>query len=249
MPSTTLSGDHWSPRDRDKALAWLTHLITATGAVWGFLALLAISQGRFISAFLWLFLAVTVDAFDGLLARRVQVKRVLPEFDGALLDNIIDYQNYVLVPAFLLHAAGLFPARLSLVGVAVILLSSAYQFCQSDAKTEDHYFKGFPSYWNIVAFYIFVLASPAWLNFILIAALAVLVFVPIKYIYPSRTEKNRPLNMALAALAGVANLVVLFQYTNHAPWLIWLSLAYVLYYAVASLSATRIRRDAGRHRP
>lgn len=248
MPSTTLSGDQWSPRDRDKAFAWLTHLVTATGALWGFLALLAISQGRFVSAFLWLFLAVVIDAFDGLLARRMRVKHVLPEFDGALLDNIIDYQNYVVVPAFLLHAAGLLPASLSLLGAGLILLSSAYQFCQSDAKTEDHYFKGFPSYWNVVAFYIFVLASPAWLNFIAIVVLAVMVFVPIKYIYPSRTERNRRLNMVLASLAGIANIVILLQYPNYASWLLWLSLAYALYYAGASLYASRAPRAGGPRR-
>ena len=106
-------------------------------------------------AVLWLFLAaIFVDGTDGLLARQFRVKEVMPGFDGALLDNIVDYMTYTLAPMVLLWANGFLPDGVwGGVVAAVPVLASCYQFCRSDAKTDDHFFLGFPSYWNIVAFY------------------------------------------------------------------------------------------------
>ena len=183
--------DGWSPSKKRIFSVWMTHLVTASSAVWGLLAILAITNGAWIEAFWWMAVAVAIDSFDGALARRVDVKKVLPQIDGALLDNIVDYLNYVFVPAYFLYATNLLPARFAVLGAALILLASAYQFSQSDAKTEDHYFKGFPSYWNVMVFYMFMLGTGPWLNLGITVLLCVLVFVPIKYIYPSRTRCSR----------------------------------------------------------
>ncbi len=181
----SLAESVWLPSRREKTLAWIAHAFTATGALWALLAVLAISNRLWLEAFMWMGAAVVVDAFDGIVARRMRVKAVLPEFDGALLDNILDYLNYVFVPAYFLLQSDVLPGPLRAAGAALILLVSAYQFCQSDAKTEDYYFKGFPSYWNIVVFYMFVLNLAPWLNLALVVVLSILVFVPIKYVYPS----------------------------------------------------------------
>jgi phosphatidylcholine synthase len=226
--------DDWAPSKQQQAMAWSAHLFTATGAIWGLLALLAISSGEWRVAFAWMALAVFVDAFDGIWARRVHVKSVLPNFDGALLDNMIDFLNYVFIPAYFLYASNLLPQRYAMVGAVLILLASSYQFCQDDAKTDDHYFKGFPSYWNIMVYYLFIMGAPPWLNFIVLATLSALVFVPIKYVYPTRTAMHKELTMTLATLWGIINVVILVRYPLRDPWLLWASFAFVLYYCALS---------------
>lgn len=226
----------WAPSKKQLVGAWMTHLVTASSAVWGLLAILAITNGQWVTAFWWMAAAVVIDSFDGMLARRMQVKRVLPQFDGALLDNIVDYLNYVFVPAYFLYSANLLPnSRLAVVGAALILLSSAYQFSQSDAKTDDHYFKGFPSYWNVMVFYLFVLGTSVWLNFFVTVLFCVLVFVPIKYIYPSRTTVQPKLVMGGGLVWGISILAMLVLYPNVPLWLKGFSLIYVIYYHALSL--------------
>lgn len=226
------------PTPKDKMLAWSVHLFTASGVIWGLLSILAITDQRWIMAFAWMAVAISIDSLDGFLARRLRVKTVLPEFDGALLDNIVDYLNYVFVPAYFLARGNLLPPSFAVPGAVLILLASAYQFSQSDAKTEDHYFKGFPSYWNIVVFYLFVLNLDGWVNAAFVVLFSVLVFVPIKYVYPSRTTAYQRVTMTLAALWGIANLVVLVTYPNHHPWLLGYSLLFAAYYTAMSLWAT-----------
>jgi phosphatidylcholine synthase len=238
LPVDAAVVEDWSPTSVQKAFAWATHTFTATGAVWGFLAILAVNEAQWRLAFFWICVAVLVDAVDGFIARAAHVKSVLPAIDGALLDNIIDYLNYVFVPAYLLFQTGRLPAQISLLVVFAILLSSAYQFTQADAKTDDHFFKGFPSYWNIIAFYLMVLPTNPWVNAAILLALVVLVFVPIKYIYPSRTSIFPRLTIGLGVLWGIANLLILWQYPNQAVWMVWLSLLYAVYYTGLSLYAT-----------
>jgi phosphatidylcholine synthase len=228
----------WSPNRREKLLAWSAHLFTASGVLWGLLAILAIINQQWILAFAWMSVAILVDSVDGLLARRLRVKEAIPEFDGALLDNIVDYLNYTFVPAFFLIWSDFLPPQTGLLAASAILFSSAYQFCQSDAKTADHYFKGFPSYWNIMVYYMFILNLNAWINLAVVLLLALFVFVPIKYIYPSRTRLYQGLTLSLAAVWGVGNVMILLTYPDHAAWLVWLSLAFALYYTGMSLYAT-----------
>lgn len=216
-------------------MAWGVHIFTATGAVWGFLAIAAATQQQWQAAFLWLFAAALVDAIDGTLARKLQVAGLTPTFDGALLDNIVDYLTYVIVPAIMLYESGLLPPRLALSGVAIIMLSSAYQFCQIDAKTDDHYFKGFPSYWNGLVFYLFVLNWSPLANLTAVIICAILVFVPIKYIYPSRMSRLQTPTLILSAIWGIVVLAIFWQFDNPSPWLVTGSLFYVIYYVAVSL--------------
>lgn len=221
--------------NRPIVVAWGVHLFTATGAIWGLLAIIATIQHNWPLAFFWLGAAALVDSIDGALARRFRVAGLTPGFDGALLDNIIDYQTYVLVPALFLYESNLLPPSLMLVGVAMVVLASAFQFCQADAKTEDHSFKGFPSYWNVVVFYLFMLDIGPWFNLVVIAVCCILVFVPIKYIYPSRMTRYQRPTLLLTAVWGIMLLVALLQYPHFQPWLVWISLLYVVYYVGLSL--------------
>lgn len=221
--------------ERPLVLAWGVHLFTATGALWGLLAIMATVQHQWQAAFFWLGMAALVDSLDGTLARRFKVKGVLPGFDGALLDNIIDYQTYVIVPAIFLYEANLLPATTTIAGIAMVVLASAFQFCQADAKTDDHTFKGFPSYWNVVVFYMFVFDANPWVNFWVIAILAVLVFVPIRYLYPSRMIRYQKLTLSLTTVWGILCLIVWLQYPAFDMWMLWVSLLYVVYYIGLSL--------------
>ena len=221
-----------------KCAAWCVHLLTAAGAVVGLMAIIAIARHQWLLAFAWMAVTLAIDSVDGMCARACRVKEVLPHFDGALLDNIVDYFTYVIVPASFLYETHSVPTGFNLVSAMLILLASAYQFCQIDAKTKDHCFKGFPSYWNVVAFYLFMLDWPEWVNLAIIAALAIGVFLPVKYLYPSRTRLFRPLNMVLTALWGGALVAAMFRYPNGHRALVYISLAYIGYYFAMSALLT-----------
>ncbi|MCA9969000.1 MAG: CDP-alcohol phosphatidyltransferase family protein [Anaerolineales bacterium] len=224
---------------RKQVLAWGVHAFTASGIVMAFMAIQAIFAQHWQAAFAWMALTVIVDSVDGTLARRLGVKGVLPHFDGALLDNIIDYQTYVLLPALMVYEAQLVPAGWSIVIASLILLASAYQFSQADAKTEDHFFKGFPSYWNVAVFYLFMLNLNGWINLLALLLCTVLVFVPIKYIYPSRTARFKRLTLILSGFWGLAVLFTVVEYPDFRPWLVYGSLAFVLYYVLLSAYLTK----------
>jgi phosphatidylcholine synthase len=219
------------PAVRARAAAWLVHLYTAAGAVTALLALDATFHHAFGTAFAWMALATWIDSTDGALARRFHVKTVLPHFDGARLDDIVDYLNYVLVPIVLAYVAALIPSGpLGIVVAACPLLASAYGFCQDDAKTPDHFFTGFPSYWNIVVLYLFTLRWPVWLNVATLVVLSMLVFVPIRYLYPSRTTRARGLTVVLASVWAVLVIILLAQFPTPSSTLAAVSLFFPAYY-------------------
>lgn len=223
-----------------RARAWVAHGFTASGAVLGLAALIAIGEQQWRLALFWMAVSMAVDAADGTLARWAQVQRVLPGFDGALLDNIVDYLSYVIVPAYLILQAALLPTGAwGIAGAGAIALASAYQFCRTDAKTADHFFTGFPSYWNVLAFYLLLLRPHPWVNLAIVGVLCILVFVPFRYVYPSRTVAFRPLTVGLTAAWGSVCLLLLFQYPHPSQTLVWASLLYVIYYVGISLVAQR----------
>lgn len=234
---------------RLRAAGWALHAYTASGTVLALLAVMAAVDGHPVRA-LWILLAaLIIDGTDGTLARRLRVKETIPGFDGARLDDIVDYITYVFAPVVLLWAGGFLPGGVwGAVFAAVPLLASSFQFCRTDAKTEDHYFLGFPSYWNVVAFYVVVLDLAPALTATILVVCAVLVFVPIKYIYPSRTTRLRVLNLILAALWLVLYAVILLDMPHAGPVPVGLSLTYVAYYFLASLyltlGARRLSRDS-----
>jgi phosphatidylcholine synthase len=212
------------------------HAYTASGAVMGLLAIKFAGEHRFQASFVMMALATAVDSSDGVLARYFQVKQRLPNFDGALLDNIVDYLTYVVAPAYLMLCAGMLPAGWELVLVSAILLSSAYGFCQTNAKTSDHFFLGFPSYWNLVVFYQFCFGMRPILNAFFVALFAVLVFVPIKYIYPSRTELLRRLTITFGIVWGVLVIDLLFTLPTPNQFIVWLSFTFIGYYLIMSVA-------------
>ncbi|MGH3053714.1 MAG: CDP-alcohol phosphatidyltransferase family protein [Gaiellaceae bacterium] len=215
--------------------AWGVHLYTASGAVLGFLALEATAIGRYGWAFFLMAVATFIDSTDGTLARRVRVKQVLPHFDGARLDDIVDYLNYVVVPVVLAYHAGLIPhGPIGLTIGSLPLLASGYGFCQIDAKTEDAFFKGFPSYWNVVVFYLYALACPLWFNNAILVLLSVLVFVPIRYLYPSKNPTAQRTTYALGGIWGVCMFVLLAQFPMPSHRLAALSLFFPIYYFAIS---------------
>jgi phosphatidylcholine synthase len=227
--------------------AWLVHLYTASSVVCGFLALTRIFYDRYRDAFFWLAVAVLIDATDGVLARRTDVASRLPRFNGAKLDEIVDYVTYVFVPAFFAWHALLVPERAAMLVAAAMLLSSAYGFNKDDAKTADHFFTGFPSYWNIVVFYLFIAGWPPELNLVILLGLSVLVFVPIHYLYPSRSPVFRRLTVGLGVLWGILVMMMLWQMPNVSRTIFWLSLAFPVYYVLLSFALELRRRMVSSH--
>lgn len=215
--------------------AWLVHLYTALGAVVGLYSILAIDESNFRLAFFLMAVTVIIDATDGALARAARVKQVIPWFDGALLDNLVDYLNYVIVPCLFLLRAALLPPQDALWLAALPVLSSAYGFCRRDAKTADHFFLGFPSYWNIVVFYLYALKTALWINAFAILALSIMVFVPMRFIYPSRAPRFAySINIA-GALWGAAILYLIYRVPDPPQWLLLVSLIFPAYYTMLSL--------------
>jgi phosphatidylcholine synthase len=185
-----------------------------------------------------------------MLARRFRVKETIPWFDGARMDDIVDYLTYVFAPIVLLWTTDRLPEGIQgWVCAGLPLLASCYQFCRVDAKTADHFFLGFPSYWNVVAFYVIVLDVGRTGAAIALVVLAVLVFVPVRYVYPSRTRRLRGLNLALAGAWLVTYAVLLAQYPDPHPVLVAVSIGYLVYYVALSLYLTigaRLRSRSGR---
>ncbi len=216
-------------------LPWVAHAYTATGTVWALLATVAAFEHDFRAAFLYLVVATFVDSTDGVLARAFRVKERLPQFDGALLDNIIDYMTYVFVPALIVWQANLVPSAFPVC--VAMLMSSAYGFAHAAAKVEagDHFFTGFPSYWNIVVVYLYILQLPQLTNAIVLVVLAVLVFVPIRYLYPSRTRTLQVPTLVLGAMWAATFAWMIWRLpATDGPW-VALSLIFPAWYVGLSL--------------
>jgi phosphatidylcholine synthase len=217
-------------------LAWLAHTYTASGLILAFLATLAVFNHDYRTALFWLAMQIVVDATDGVLARAARVSERIPWFNGAKLDDIVDYLTYVFVPALLVWDASLVAPGWTIVIAGAMLLSSAYGFNRSDAKTADHFFTGFPSYWNIVVFYLLVIGWSQAVNALILLALAMLVFVPVRYIYPSRTPVWRLPTNVLGVIWGVLMLAMLWQYPAVSPGLLLGSFVFPAYYLVLSIT-------------
>jgi len=219
-----------------RAAAWAVHGLTASSAAAGILAVLAAERGDARAALAWMAYALAVDSIDGTLARAVEVKRVLPIVDGTRLDDIVDYFTYVIVPALFLLHLDLLPAGAAVPVAFCPVLASAIGFSRTDAKTADHFFTGFPSYWNIVAFYLWGLGWPRVVNATVVIAFSIAVFVPIRYVYPSRTRVLRPLTIALGLAWSATVLAVLARPGAPPRAVVAASLAFPVYYMLLSLA-------------
>ncbi|VEG89971.1 phosphatidylcholine synthase [Legionella spiritensis] len=240
-------------------VAWGVHAFTASAACFGLLTLIKIYQNDYVQALWFMAIAVVIDAIDGTLARLVKVKSVLPGIDGSLLDNIVDYLNYVITPCFFLFVKpNMLPAGFILPIIIAITITSSYQFCQSDAKTPDHFFKGFPCYWNITVFYMFILNTTMYTNAIILSVLCLLIFVPIKYVYPSRLDyltESRALKVMMhifSLIYGISSGLILWNYPNTDRIYLTLSIGYVVMYLCLSIYRTFsplliLRTSANKH--
>ncbi|MDB4211815.1 CDP-alcohol phosphatidyltransferase family protein [Ascidiaceihabitans sp.] len=193
-----------------KIRALSVHLLTATGAVFAMLAMLAAVDARWDLMFLWLVVAFIVDGIDGPLARHYDVKKNAAEFDGVLLDLIIDYLTYVFIPAFALFKSGLMDGWTGWFAIILITFTSAMYFADTRMKTKDNSFSGFPGCWNMLVLVIFALEPNFWVSLALVTILAVAMFLPLKFVHPVRTERWR-----------VVTLPVAIAWTFFAGWAAW----------------------------
>ena len=200
---------------------WLVHLATAAGAVLAFLALLAIQDQTWRLALLWLMFALAIDAVDGSLARAARVKTTVPGIDGETLDLIVDYLNYVFVPAVLIWRADLVPGALALPLAALILVSALYDFTRTDLKTDDHYFRGFPALWNVIAFYLFVGQPGQLAGGIVVLTFAALTFAPVHFVHPFRVREYGIWLPLLALLWAVTTGVLVWPGWSPAAHFAW----------------------------
>jgi phosphatidylcholine synthase len=195
-----------------QTLAWAVHFYTATGLLCAAAMAVLIVRGgpdSFRLVFHLMLLATIIDATDGTLARAIGVKKVLPGFDGRRLDDLVDFLNYTCLPLLLLWRADVLPGDHAL-WLLVPLVASAYGFCQVEAKTDDGYFLGFPSYWNVVSFYLYVLPLPEAITIAVLVVLALLTFVPSRYLYPTQTGRLNRMTNGLGAV-----------WTCFVAWIVW----------------------------
>jgi len=192
--------------NKDKIAAWAVHGFTASGAVLGFLAIISIFNNDLVGAFLWLGLALLIDGLDGSLARKIGVTNKTPNIDGSALDLVIDYLNYVIIPALMIYWFQFVPPGWEIYIPAGIVAVSLYTFANINMKTSDYYFSGWPAIWNILVLYFYILGTNLWINLIVIIILYILTFVPIKFVHPLRVKNLRNYTIFATVLWGASTL-------------------------------------------
>jgi phosphatidylcholine synthase len=195
------------------------HLLTASGAALAFLALLAAVDRAWPAMFLWLGLALIVDAVDGPLARRFDVAAALPRWAGDTLDLVVDFVTYVFVPAYAVADSGVLPPVMGPIAGVAIVVSGALYFADRQMKMPGHYFRGFPALWNLAAFYLLLLRLPGWLAAVATMGLVIATFLPFPFIHPMRVERLRAFNIVLLALWAVLALITLAREMAPGPWI------------------------------
>ena len=181
--------------NKEKIAAWAVHGFTASGAVMGFLAIISILNNDLSGSFLWLGLALFIDGIDGTLARKVDVVKQTPNIDGTIVDSVVDYLNYTIIPSLMIYWFQMVPIGMELIVPGAIFLVSIYTFANVNMKTDDYYFRGFPAVWNIVVLYFFILNTNEWINLIVIIILSALTFIPWKFVHPLRVKSYKNLTI------------------------------------------------------
>jgi len=176
------------------------HLLTASGAAFALLSILAVAGGRWSTAFIWLGIALLVDGVDGPIARRYRVRERLPKWDGAALDFVIDYTTYVFVPAVIVARALNLPPHIDAAMGIAVAVSGALYFADTRMKQPDNSFRGFPAVWNMAVFVMYAFLPPPAITIAIVILLAVLTFMPVNFVHPVRVVRWR--NLTLAVLAG-----------------------------------------------
>jgi phosphatidylcholine synthase len=193
-----------------RACAFLVHVLTASGAAFALFALLAAIERHWPQMFGWLAVALFVDGIDGMLARKLKAAETWPRYSGDILDLVVDYLSYVLVPALAIATGAILPPSLELAAAAAILIASAIYFADRRMKTETWYFRGFPATWNLIAFYLFLLRPDPRAALAVVVAFVALTFLPVLFIHPLRVKRLRALNIALASLWSALAILTLW---------------------------------------
>lgn len=234
MTKVTATSNEYSTLE--KTLAWSVQAFTASGAVTGFMAIVAISAHRWQEAMLWLLLAIIIDGIDGTFARLFRVKKVLPNFDGKAMDYVIDFANYAIIPTYFFYEAAIVDETWRMPCVVVMLIVSAFYYGTPGMVSDDFHFVGFPVLWNIVVHYLFFIFSfPPMVNVTVIMIIAILHFVPIKYPYPSRTSKLMLFNVINTVLCMVVNGAIIYMYPEENIWLMLISIGTIVYFVGVGL--------------
>ncbi len=215
--------------------AFAVHVFTATGAALALLALIFATGGHWAAMFFTLGFALIVDGVDGPLARAFKVADVLPRWSGETLDMVVDFVTYVFVPAYAIAASGMLPEALAVVAGVVVVITGAIYFADRKMKTEDNYFRGFPVLWNLAAFYLYLLEPQEWLAAVMIGALAILTFAPIKFLHPLRVQRLRALNIGLLAAWAVLAFIAVVYNLQPGPYVTWPLVAIALYFFALGL--------------
>ncbi len=206
--------------------AYGVHILTALGAGLGLWALILTYDGFYQEAVWVLAVAAIIDSIDGALARVAKTKERAPKIDGALMDNIVDFITWTIAPLLWIFATMDLPVWVLLI----CAIASAFGFSNIQAKTKDNFFLGFPSYWNIVVFYIFLLNLPTEFAAAILLMFAVFTFLPVKFVYPSRTTFLRPLTLILGILFTLQLVALMYYFDNSSPLLIYSSFIFPFYY-------------------
>lgn len=215
--------------------AYAIHVLTASGAALGLMALIFATGGHWEAMFICLGFALIVDGVDGPLAREFKVAEVLPRWSGDTLDLVVDFATYVFVPAYAIAASGLMPQPFAIASGVLVVISGALYFADREMKTADNYFRGFPALWNLAAFYLYVLQPREWLAAFIVVALAVLSFAPIKFVHPLRVKHLRVLNIALLALWALLALAAVILRLDPGPYVTGPLIAIAVYFFAAGL--------------
>jgi phosphatidylcholine synthase len=222
-----------------RARAFAVHIFTAAGAALALVALLYAVRGQWAAMFLCLGIALIVDGVDGTIARWLKVAELLPRWSGDVLDLVVDFVTYVFVPAYAIAAGGLLPEPLALPAGIVIVVSGALYFADREMKTPDNYFRGFPALWNVAAFYLFLLKPAPSLAAIIVGGLAVLSFVPFKFLHPVRVARLRVPNIIGLVLWSVLALIAVLEDLAPGPWVAGGLVVIALYFLGVGLAERR----------
>jgi phosphatidylcholine synthase len=213
-----------------RAAAFSVHVLTASGGAVALLALYAAIERDFAAMFAWLGLALFIDGVDGTLARAARVKETAATIDGAILDLVVDFLSYVLVPVVAIWRSDLMATSLAFWIGLIVTISSALYFADTRMKTADNWFRGFPALWNVLALYLFVFRLPSLVNAAILIAAAALMFAPIVFVHPMRVERMRLLTAAATVLWCLCALASVVAGLAPGPWIKAGLLATALYF-------------------
>ena len=179
----------------EKYLGLFVHFFTGLGMIAGFFALISVINNNQAKAFLWLGLAFLIDSIDGTLARKFNVKKNLPNIDGKMLDSIIDFFNYVIIPALMIHWFKLVPDQFLILIPSILIFISIFSYVNLNVMTSDHFYNGFPAIWNIVVLYFFIFSTSEIINLLVLSLLIILKFSPLKCVHPLRVKKYKSISI------------------------------------------------------